>query len=78
MLSTQRNVSRGVESRERMILLEVWSKQWERLHREVTFELDLDFGHFFKLRGRRGKAGKAFWGKRKRSGEWDHTGGGQG
>lgn len=34
-----------------------------RLHREVTFELDLDSGHFFKPRGKRGKAGQAFGGR---------------
>lgn len=77
MLSTQRNVSStlGTERRERMILLEGWGEQWEKLHRKVTFKLDINFGHAFKPRGRRGKGGQALLGrKEKTSGELDHTG----
>lgn len=48
-----------------------------RLHREATFELDLDFGHFFKTRGKRGKAGQAFGGRQEiwgRGSYWGQAG----
>lgn len=37
-----------LQSRERTILLKGWEEWRDRLHRKVTFELDLDFEQLFK------------------------------